>query len=96
MVGLGEERDEIRSVFEDMLSAGVEILTVGQYLAPSAAHYPVKRYLHPDEFREIASDARSMGFARVESGPLVRSSFHAGNLLSDEKESGDKLTYREN
>ena len=95
MVGLGEERDEIMRVFEGMLSAGVEILTVGQYLAPSAAHYPVKRYLHPDEFQEIASDARAMGFARVESGPLVRSSFHAGNLLPIEKGSGYKLTYRE-
>ncbi len=88
MVGLGEEREEIRGLLEDMRETGVTIVTVGQYLAPSTAHLPVARYLHPEEFREIAAEAWAMGFAHVESGPLVRSSFHASRLASSPANQG--------
>jgi lipoic acid synthetase len=77
MVGLGEERDEIIATFEDLRAAGCEILTVGQYLRPSAAHAPMARYYHPDEFSDLKRIALGLGFVHVESGPLVRSSYHA-------------------
>ena len=86
----GEEKEEVREVLGNMRAAGVKIVTVGQYLAPSPAHLPVVRYLHPDEFQKIAAEAREMGFSRVESGPLVRSSFHASQvaLLPDNAPTG--------
>ena len=77
MVGLGEEKDELVATFKDLRDAGCGILTVGQYLRPSAAHAPMVRYYHPDEFRELKTIALDMGFVHVESGPLVRSSYHA-------------------
>ena len=77
MVGLGESRDEILTALTDLRGAGCDIVTIGQYLRPSAAHLPVSRYYHPDEFRELKSHARGLGFRHVESGPLVRSSYHA-------------------
>lgn len=77
MVGLGEEREEIVSVLEDLRRVGVSILTIGQYLAPSSAHATMVRYYHPDEFAALRSAALDMGFVHVESGPLVRSSYHA-------------------
>jgi lipoic acid synthetase len=77
MVGLGEERDEILQVFDDLRGAGVSILTIGQYLRPSAKHAPMTRYYHPDEFAELKAIALGKGFVHVESGPLVRSSYHA-------------------
>jgi lipoic acid synthetase len=77
MVGLGEERDELVATFKDLRDAGCGILTIGQYLRPSAAHAPMVRYYHPDEFRELKDMALQMGFVHVESGPLVRSSYHA-------------------
>ena len=77
MVGLGETRDELIAVFEDLAANGVEILTVGQYLQPTPAHLPIARYWHPDEFAELKTAALAMGFAHVEAGPLVRSSYHA-------------------
>jgi lipoic acid synthetase len=77
MVGLGEERDELVATFEDLREVGCEILTVGQYLRPSAAHAPMVRYYHPDEFAELKRIALGLGFVHVESGPLVRSSYHA-------------------
>ncbi len=77
MVGLGEEWDEIVAVLSDLRDVGCEILTLGQYLSPSAAHLPVVRYYHPDEFEMLKSTALSLGFGHVESGPLVRSSYHA-------------------
>jgi lipoic acid synthetase len=77
MVGLGEEWDELVETFQDLRAAGVEILTIGQYLRPSASHLPMVRYYHPDEFRELKRLALEMGFGHVESGPLVRSSYHA-------------------
>jgi len=77
MLGLGERRDELRAVFRDLRTAGCDVLTLGQYLRPSADELPVERYVPPQEFTEIGEEARALGFAYVESGPLVRSSYHA-------------------
>jgi lipoyl synthase len=77
MVGLGEEFDEVVTVFTDLRSVGVSILTIGQYLRPTPAHAPMTRYYHPDEFAELKRIALAKGFVHVESGPLVRSSYHA-------------------
>lgn len=77
MLGLGETLDEVRGVIDDTRRLGVDILTLGQYLQPSARHLPVARYVEPAEFDELASYARSIGFPHVEAGPLVRSSYHA-------------------
>jgi lipoic acid synthetase len=77
MAGLGEEMDELLAVFRDLANAGVDILTVGQYLRPSKDHLPMARYYTPDEFAEMKIEAMKMGFRHVESGPLVRSSYHA-------------------
>ena len=77
MVGLGEEWDEVVATIADLAEVGCGILTIGQYLSPSAAHLPVVRYYHPDEFAMLRSIALNMGFGHVESGPLVRSSYHA-------------------
>jgi lipoic acid synthetase len=77
MVGLGEEPDEILTVFDDLRRVGVSILTIGQYLRPSPAHTTMARYYHPDEFAALKRAALERGFVHVESGPLVRSSYHA-------------------
>jgi lipoic acid synthetase len=77
MVGLGEAFEEVVAVFDDLRRVGVSILTVGQYLRPSPAHAPMARYYHPDEFAELKRIALEKGFVHVESGPLVRSSYHA-------------------
>lgn len=78
MVGLGETREEVSQAIRDLASAGVERLTVGQYLQPTRLHHPVARYYEPSEFDEVAAEARAAGIRGVLSGPLVRSSFHAG------------------
>lgn len=77
MVGLGEERHELLEVFADLRRVGVSILTIGQYLRPSADHAVMTRYYHPDEFADLKREALAMGFVHVEAGPLVRSSYHA-------------------
>ncbi|MBI3872778.1 MAG: lipoyl synthase, partial [candidate division Zixibacteria bacterium] len=77
MVGLGETQDELHDCMRHIAATGCQILTIGQYLAPSATHLPVVRYYDPDEFAELARAGESMGFAHVEAGPLVRSSYHA-------------------
>ena len=77
MVGLGETRDELAAALGDLRHAGCDIVTIGQYLRPSPAHLPVARYYHPDEFAELKDEALGLGFRHVESGPLVRSSYHA-------------------
>ena len=77
MLGLGEERVELTMVFEDLRRVGCNILTLGQYLRPSADHLPVERYVTPEEFGELREEALEFGFRHVESGPLVRSSYHA-------------------
>src|SRR5262249_34608109 len=75
MLGLGETRDELLATFADLRANGVDCLTLGQYLRPTLRHWPVARYLEPAEFAEFGAAARALGFRRVESGPLVRSSF---------------------
>jgi lipoic acid synthetase len=87
MLGLGEEPAEVMEVMTDLRANRCDILTLGQYLAPSRRHAPVRRYLHPDEFAELAAKGRQMGFAHVEAGPLVRSSYHAAE--QSEKERGE-------
>ncbi|MFL6438992.1 MAG: lipoyl synthase [Terriglobales bacterium] len=77
MVGIGESTDELLEVFRDLAAVKVDILTIGQYLRPSRDHLPMARYYHPDEFRLMKEKALKMGFRHVESGPLVRSSYHA-------------------
>lgn len=77
MVGLGEESEELLAVFTDLAACKVDILTIGQYLRPSRDHLPVARYYTPDEFAYLKREALKMGFRHVESGPLVRSSYHA-------------------
>jgi lipoic acid synthetase len=83
MVGLGETREEVHATIEDIRGAGVEILTVGQYLQPTPKHLPVDRWVHPDEFAAYRRYALSLGFAHCESGPLVRSSYHAHEHVLD-------------
>jgi len=77
MVGLGENKDELIQVMDDLRSADVDFLTIGQYLQPSAKHHPLVRYYHPDEFKELYNIAKSKGFLLVSSSPLTRSSYHA-------------------
>ena len=79
MVGLGEEKREIYQVMDDMRSAGIDFLTIGQYLQPTPRHHPVERYVPPDEFEEYARRARAKGFLMVSASPLTRSSYHAGD-----------------
>ena len=79
MLGLGESRDEVIETMRDLRAVDCQRLTIGQYLRPSLAHIPVARYWHPDEFEDLGSVARELGFAVVRSGPLVRSSYHAAD-----------------
>jgi lipoyl synthase len=83
MLGLGETQDELLDVFADLLEAGCDMLTLGQYLQPTPHHLPVVRYVPPDEFDELGRLAKSMGFRRVASGPFVRSSYHAGEMAGE-------------
>ncbi len=80
MVGLGETREELQATFEDLRRVDCQILTIGQYLRPTETHAPMARYYHPDEFRELKTAALDLGFVHVESGPLVRSSYHAHEM----------------
>ena len=77
MVGLGENKEEIIQVMDDLRFADVDFITIGQYLQPSVKHHPLSRYYHPDEFKELDSIARTKGFLLVSSSPLTRSSYHA-------------------
>jgi lipoyl synthase len=77
MLGLGEELAEVREVMAELAGLGVDILTLGQYLAPSKQHLPIARYVHPDEFAALREEALALGIRHVEAGPLVRSSYHA-------------------
>ncbi len=85
MVGLGEERDEVLQVLDDMREADIDILTVGQYLRPSAKHHPVIHYWTPEEFDDLKYLAEKKGFGMVAAGPLVRSSFHAEDVFNSLK-----------
>ena len=77
MVGLGETKEEVIQVMDDLRSAEVDFITIGQYLQPSTKHHPLDRYYHPDEFKEFESIAKTKGFLLVSSSPLTRSSYHA-------------------
>jgi lipoyl synthase len=87
MVGLGEEREELLQVFRDMRDHSIEVLTVGQYLRPTPKHAEVVRYYRPEEFVELKKDATAMGFGHVESGALVRSSYHADEQVPENRKS---------
>ena len=77
MVGIGEKTEEVFEVMKDLKANNVDIVTIGQYLQPTPKHAPVDRFVHPDEFAEYKRIGIEMGFKHVESGPLVRSSYHA-------------------
>ena len=81
MVGLGETPDEVRQVLRDLRDVDCDILTIGQYLAPSTDHFPIDRFVHPEEFDAWKRDAEEMGFASVAAGPFVRSSYHADDVF---------------
>lgn len=87
MLGLGETNEEVYEVLQDLRAHQCDMLTVGQYLQPSAFHHPIERYVTPEEFHEIGMKAREMGFSNVASGPLVRSSYHA-----DRQAAGEQVT----
>jgi len=90
MLGLGEKKDEVLQVMDDLLSANVDFLTIGQYLQPSVKHYPLNRYIHPDEFNEYKEIALSKGFLIVSSSPLTRSSYHADEDFFEMKKLREK------
>tara|TARA_Y100000741_G_scaffold365121_1_gene359294 strand:+ start:1138 stop:2076 length:939 start_codon:yes stop_codon:yes gene_type:complete len=90
MLGMGETKDEIFQVMDDLLSANVDFLTIGQYLQPSVKHFPLKRYVHPDEFTEFKEIALSKGFLIVASSPLTRSSYHADEDFAEMKKLREK------
>jgi len=90
MLGLGETKDEVLQVMDDLLSANVDFLTIGQYLQPSVKHYPLKRYVHPNEFDELKKLSLSKGFLIVASSPLTRSSYHADEDFSKMKKLREK------
>ena len=90
MLGLGETKNEVLQVMDDLLSANVDFLTIGQYLQPSAKHYPLMRYVHPEEFQQFKELALSKGFLIVASSPLTRSSYHADEDFTQMKKLRDK------
>ena len=90
MLGLGECKDEVLQVMDDLLSANVDFLTIGQYLQPSTKHHPLNRYVHPNEFTELKELALSKGFLIVASSPLTRSSYHADEDFSKMKKLREK------
>jgi lipoic acid synthetase len=85
MVGLGETEEELLNVFRNMRAHNIDVLTVGQYLRPSKQHAEVVRYYRPEEFARLKEQALAMGFGHVESGPLVRSSYHADEQVPARK-----------
>ena len=90
MLGLGETKNEVLQVMDDLLSANVDFLTIGQYLQPSVKHYPLARYVHPEEFRELKELAMLKGFLIVASSPLTRSSYHADEDFYEMKKLREK------
>ena len=90
MLGLGETKNEVLQVMDDLLFANVDFLTIGQYLQPSVKHYPLMRYVHPEEFQQFKELALSKGFLIVASSPLTRSSYHADENFTQMKKLRDK------
>ena len=91
MVGLGESAEQLDEVLADLRKIECDILTVGQYLAPSAAHQPVARYIPPEEFESIEQRAKAQGFRAVSAGPFVRSSYLAENVMEEVKDEGGRM-----
>jgi lipoic acid synthetase len=91
ILGMGETREEVSEALRDLHAAGTEIITITQYLRPSPRHHPVERWVKPEEFIELQTEAAEIGFAGVMSGPLVRSSYRAGRLYRQAMESRDDL-----
>ena len=91
MVGFGETKDEIYQVMDDLRSAEVDFLTIGQYLQPSVRHFPLNRYYHPDEFKDLEKIAKAKGFLLVSSSPLTRSSYHADEDFDRLRKNRDNL-----
>jgi lipoic acid synthetase len=81
MVGVGESDDEVVAALRELRAAGVVLVTIGQYLQPTASHYPVARFVTPEKFEQYAAIGRELGFAYVASGPLVRSSYRAAEVF---------------
>ena len=86
ILGLGETREEISQALKDLRSAGCDLITITQYLRPTNKHHPVERWVKPEEFVEMAAEAKEIGFLGVMSGPLVRSSYRAGRLYKQAME----------
>jgi lipoyl synthase len=91
MLGLGESAEEVRETLDDLRAAGVEMVNIGQYLQPTRNNLPVQKYWHPDEFAAFKQDALEKGFLYCESGPLVRSSYHAGEQYEGFKEELERI-----
>jgi lipoic acid synthetase len=91
MLGLGETRDEVLSTLDDLRSVDVDMVNLGQYLQPTRNNIPVQRYWTPEEFADLKAEAMSRGFVFCESGPLVRSSYHAGEQLQSVRDRIDRL-----
>lgn len=89
MLGLGETEEEVLKLLKDLRAHEVDLVTIGQYLPPSAAHYPVKEYVHPEVFESLAAKGMAMGFQDVSSGPLVRSSYNAGKVYDQIQAQGN-------
>jgi lipoic acid synthetase len=83
ILGMGEEREEVSQALKDLHSAGCDLVTITQYLRPTPMHHPISRWVKPQEFVELADEAREIGFKGVMSGPLVRSSYRAGRLYKE-------------
>ncbi len=92
MVGMGEELDEVKAAMDELREWDVDILTIGQYLQPSRHHWPIARYYRPEEFAELKRYGEEIGFKWVESGPLVRSSYHAAEQVRALSERYGKLS----
>ena len=91
MIGLGEKKDEVLQVMDDLISAKVDFITIGQYLQPSPKHHPLEKYYNPDEFKELGEIAKSKGFLLVSSTPLTRSSYHADEDFKKLQDARNKL-----
>jgi lipoic acid synthetase len=94
MLGLGESRTEIVDLLHKLRNIKLDILTIGQYLQPSQEHLQVERYYHPDEFKEFKEIGENLGIHHVESGPLVRSSYHANEQILKMKHQAVSITHR--
>ena len=92
ILGMGETRREVSEALADLYEAGAEIITITQYLRPSPRHHPVDRWVKPEEFIELADEARAIGFAGVMSGPLVRSAYRAGRLYRQALQTREALS----